>query len=244
MESLLDRLPILPPAKPAPRLVVRDPVAEGLPAPVAPGTPPRVAAGGPLTVKLQPCGTATARLLDEQGRPVAKGGVSLTMVALPAIRDEADEVRVTITGVASPTHARREPGVRSRLDRLPNDCLRVRLRLPAPNLPPARRSPPGCRPGRRRMRHPNHDLRSSSVRRWSRSTIRRLTSIAPATGSRDRRGHFSGGRETRARMGRRIQPRDRTGGARRRFGHSIVRPSTNPATVAEDERAWQLRRTG
>jgi hypothetical protein len=40
-------VPILPQAKPAPRLTIRDPPAEGIPASLAPETLPRVASGGP-----------------------------------------------------------------------------------------------------------------------------------------------------------------------------------------------------
>jgi hypothetical protein len=39
-----------------------------------------MAAKGPLVVKLQRCGTAKARIIDEQGRPVAKSVVNLNIV--------------------------------------------------------------------------------------------------------------------------------------------------------------------
>src|SRR5262249_10103355 len=42
-----------------------------------------MAADGPLTVKLEPGGSATARIIDEQSRPVAKGMLSLNFVATP-----------------------------------------------------------------------------------------------------------------------------------------------------------------
>jgi beta-lactamase regulating signal transducer with metallopeptidase domain len=42
-----------------------------------------MAAGGPLTVRLQPCGSAKARLVDEEGRPVSNGTVSLHLVGTP-----------------------------------------------------------------------------------------------------------------------------------------------------------------
>ncbi|SIO05560.1 hypothetical protein SAMN05444166_2226 [Singulisphaera sp. GP187] len=40
-----------------------------------------MAAGGFLTVRLQPCGTAIARIFDEQAKPVAKGLLSLNIMA-------------------------------------------------------------------------------------------------------------------------------------------------------------------
>jgi beta-lactamase regulating signal transducer with metallopeptidase domain len=42
-----------------------------------------LAAEGPLTVKLQPCGSAQARLVDEEGRPVSKGTLLLNLVGTP-----------------------------------------------------------------------------------------------------------------------------------------------------------------
>ena len=45
-----------------------------------------MAAEGPLTVKLQPLGSAKARLVDEKGRPAAKGTVLLNIVATPGPR--------------------------------------------------------------------------------------------------------------------------------------------------------------
>jgi len=42
-----------------------------------------LAADGPLNVKLQPCGSARARLVDEEGRPAPKGTVLLNLVCTP-----------------------------------------------------------------------------------------------------------------------------------------------------------------
>lgn len=71
------------------------------------------------------------------------------------------------------------------------------------------------------MRRPNHAPQSNLVRRWSRSTIRRLTSIARARESRDRQTHLPGVLEMRARMGQRTPPRDRTGEGSCRVPHSL-----------------------
>lgn len=42
-----------------------------------------MAAKGPLTIRLQPSGSATARIVDAQGKPMAKGVLSLQIVATP-----------------------------------------------------------------------------------------------------------------------------------------------------------------
>jgi hypothetical protein len=42
-----------------------------------------MAADGPLVVKLERCGSAKARIVDEQGRPFENGGLGLHVVATP-----------------------------------------------------------------------------------------------------------------------------------------------------------------
>jgi beta-lactamase regulating signal transducer with metallopeptidase domain len=42
-----------------------------------------MASGGPLTVRLEPLGSARARLVDEAGRPASKGTLNLSIIATP-----------------------------------------------------------------------------------------------------------------------------------------------------------------
>ncbi len=61
------------------------------------------ASGGPITVRLEPCGAATARLVDPQGRPVAGYGrrvlrlISLVITPGPHYlsKDPADTNRLS-----------------------------------------------------------------------------------------------------------------------------------------------------
>ena len=54
-----------------------------------------MAVGGPITVKLQPFGSATARLIDEAGRPAPKGIVLLDLVATPGPGSDIAEESLT-----------------------------------------------------------------------------------------------------------------------------------------------------
>src|SRR5262249_52162017 len=46
-------------------------------------------AGGPLTVKLQPCGSASGRVVDQDGQPVAGLRLRVTGLALNSLAESA-----------------------------------------------------------------------------------------------------------------------------------------------------------
>ena len=57
------------------------------------------AVGGPVTVRLQPCGTAKARLVDASGKPIAgyRGSALISMVVTPGpdpVRQQKNETRL------------------------------------------------------------------------------------------------------------------------------------------------------
>ena len=54
-----------------------------------------MAAKGPLNVRLEPCGTATVRVVNPEGKPVERSAVSLTIVATPGPGEEIGDTKLS-----------------------------------------------------------------------------------------------------------------------------------------------------
>ncbi|WP_422931694.1 M56 family metallopeptidase [Singulisphaera sp. PoT] len=54
-----------------------------------------MAAKGPLNVRLEPCGTATVRVVNPEGKPVERSAVTLTIVATPGPGEEIGDTKLS-----------------------------------------------------------------------------------------------------------------------------------------------------